>query len=156
MSCIFLCSSFHLFICIQTVPFTNILHSYFADQLTYISPFTKPSSICKCDKALEPLSTCPISFNYFYPLQLFLPFYMYPNLPIHKYPLFISAEQATNISPFTVPSSICKCDKPLVPLSTCLAYFPPLYCSFRSEGAPVHVCSCDFMSFVCLFVQLRL
>src|SRR6267154_1548824 len=32
----------------------------------------------------------------------------------------------------------------------------PLYYSFRSEGAPVHVCLCDFMSFVCLFVQLRL
>src|SRR6267154_1932425 len=42
MSCIFLCSSFHLFICIQTVPFTNILHSYFADQLTYISPSLSP------------------------------------------------------------------------------------------------------------------
>src|SRR6267154_2061277 len=84
MSCIFLCSSFHLFICIQTVPFTNILHSYFVNQLTYISPppFTKLSSICNFDKPLEPLSTCPISSNYFYLLQLFYLFICTQTFPI--------------------------------------------------------------------------
>src|SRR6267154_1894683 len=156
MSCIFLCSSFHLFICIQTVPFTNILHSYFVDQLTYISPFTKPSSICKCDKPLEPLSTCPISSNYFYPLQLFYLFICTQTFPFTNilYSYLLNNQ-------LTFPPSPC----PLVSVNaishSCLSahvlhIFPPLYCSFRSEGAPVHVCSCDFMSFVCLFVQLRL
>src|SRR6267154_174274 len=105
------------------------IHKYpsfiFVEQVAYISPFNMTSSICECDKPLEPLSTCPTYSCYFYPLQLFLPFHIYPNLSIHKYPLFISVEQSTNISPFTVPSSIYKCDKPLVPLSTCLAYFSP-------------------------------
>src|SRR6267154_1115495 len=61
----------------------DILHLYFVEQLTKISPFAMPSSICKCDKPLEPLSTCATYSNSFYPLQLFLPFHMYPNLPIH-------------------------------------------------------------------------
>src|SRR6267154_2785946 len=87
-----LCSSVYLSICTQTFPFTNILHSYFVEQLTYISPFNMPSSICECDKPLEPLSTCPTYSCYFYPLQLFLPFHIYPNLSIHKYPLSISVE----------------------------------------------------------------
>src|SRR6267154_1317413 len=49
--------------------------------------------VSKCDKPLEPLSTCPTYSNSFYPLQLFLPFHMYPNLPIHKnilHPYFVS------------------------------------------------------------------
>src|SRR6267154_875651 len=58
-----LCSSVYLSICTQTFPFTNILHSCFVEQLAYISPFTVPSSICKCDKPLEPLSTCPAYFS---------------------------------------------------------------------------------------------
>src|SRR6267154_256147 len=58
-----------------------------------------PSSICQCDKPLEPLGTCPTYSNSFYPLQLFLPFHMYSNLPVHKYPSFIFVEQPTNISP---------------------------------------------------------
>src|SRR6267154_6176589 len=49
----------------------DILHLYFVEQLTNISPFAMLSSICKCDKPLEPLSTCPTYSNSFYPLQLF-------------------------------------------------------------------------------------
>src|SRR6267154_1391041 len=59
--------------------------------------------VSKCDKPLEPLSTCPTYSNSFYPLQLFLPFHMYPNLPIHKnilYPYFVNNQ-------LTFPPSQC-------------------------------------------------
>src|SRR6267154_6151866 len=37
-----LCSSFYLFISTQTFPFTNILHPYFVEQPTNISPSLSP------------------------------------------------------------------------------------------------------------------
>src|SRR6267154_6237139 len=125
MSCIFLCSSFHLFICIQTVPFTNILHSYFADQLTYISPSLSPLVSVNVIKHLSLsahvlyLPTISILCSSFY---LFICTQTFPFTNIlYSYLL----NNQLTFSHFTVPSSICKCDKPLVPLSTCLAYFSP-------------------------------
>src|SRR3989442_6469441 len=50
-----LCSSFHLITC----PFTYILHPYSYWTVHFIFPSTQSSSICKCDKSLDPLSTCP-------------------------------------------------------------------------------------------------
>src|SRR6267154_1791968 len=83
------------------------IHKYpsfiFVEQLAYISPFNMTSSICECDKPLEPLSTCPTYSCYFYPLQHFLPFHIYPNLSIHKYPLSISVEEPTSIPPSPCP-----------------------------------------------------
>src|SRR6267154_1385182 len=78
-----------------------------------------PASICQCDKLLAPLSTCPTYFNSFYPLQLFFPFHMYSNLPIHKYPSSIFVEQPTNISPVFLSSSL--------PLTLLLSPFPSLF-----------------------------
>src|SRR6267154_6788129 len=77
-----LCSSVYLSICTQTFPFTNILHSYFVEQLAYISPFNMTSSICECDKPLQPLSTCSTYSYYFYPLQLFLSLSISPCLSL--------------------------------------------------------------------------
>src|SRR6267154_1772251 len=79
-------------------------------------------SLSFMNETLRRLTT--VSFQLlFHPLQLCLSFHMYPNLPIHKYPSFIFVEQLTYISPFNMPSSICKCDKPLESLSTCPVYF---------------------------------
>src|SRR6267154_267218 len=48
-----------------------------------------PSSICKCDKPLEPLSIYPTYSNSFYPLHLFLPFIHTQTFPftniLHQY-----------------------------------------------------------------------
>src|SRR5207247_6579306 len=50
-----LCSSFHLIAC----PFTYILHPYSYWAAHFIFPSTLSSSICKCDKSLEPLNAYP-------------------------------------------------------------------------------------------------
>src|SRR6267154_1197331 len=86
-----------------------------------------PSSICQCDKPLEPLSTCSAYSNSFYPLQLFLPFHMYSNLPVHKYPSSIFVEQPTNISPqsFSLPLSLSRFFSPRLPLFS--ATFSPTF-----------------------------
>src|SRR6267154_3011666 len=80
-----------------------------------------PSSICKCDKPLEPLSIYPTYSNSFYPLHLFLPFHTYPNLPIHKYPSSIFVDHSTNISPVFLPLTL---------LLSLLSYFLSYFQSF--------------------------
>src|SRR6267154_609473 len=60
------------------------LSNLFTATLLRLPQSLKGVMVSKCDKPLEPLSTCPTYSNSFYPLQLFLPFHMYPNLPIHK------------------------------------------------------------------------
>src|SRR6267154_804061 len=101
--------------------------------------------VSKCDKPLEPLSTCPTYSNSFYPLQLFLPFHMYPNLPIHKnilHPYFVNNQ--LTFPPSQCPLVSAKCDKPLEPLSICPAYsnsFYPLqlfYLSISTKTLPLH------------------
>src|SRR6059036_1808350 len=58
-----------------------------------------------------------------YPLQLFSPYHKYLKVTSHRYHSSIFLlDNPLSFFPSTLPSSICRCDKPLEPLSTCPAY----------------------------------
>src|SRR3989442_9559870 len=68
--------SFHLFLscpALFTLPYVpksdqshiSFIHIHIG-QPTFFFPFNLPSSICRCDKPLEPLSTCPAYSNFLF------------------------------------------------------------------------------------------
>src|SRR6267154_2382852 len=103
------------------------LSNLFTTTLLRFPQSLKGVMVTKCDKPLELFSTCSTYSNSFYPLQLFLPFHMYSNLPVHKYPSFIFVEQPTNISPqsFSLPLSLSRFFSPS--LYPCLFYLLLFY-----------------------------
>src|SRR6267154_2210629 len=103
------------------------LSNLFTTTLLRFPQSLKGVMVTKCDKPLELFSTCSTYSNSFYPLQLFLPFHMYSNLPVHKYPSFIFVEQPTNISPqsFSLPLSLSRFFSPRLPLFS--ATFSPTF-----------------------------
>src|SRR6267154_1260820 len=66
------------------------LSNLFTATLLRFPQSLKGVMVSKCDKPLEPLSTCPTYYNSFYPLQLFLPtnIYRHTEQSSHKLVLY--------------------------------------------------------------------